>query len=184
MGFKNSNTVWTEVDAAGSSKMIPAGGYVARITDVEDVASKEYLRFTYDIAEGEHKGFFESDDRVYTHQFVRSYKETAKGFMKKFLDCVDESNDNFTLNGWNNDERDLVGKLVGIIVQREDYTNNDGDDRARMNVEDFAKVSDIRAGRFVLPDPKDNRKEHADSGQAIASTPDATGSVYDADIPF
>ena len=184
MGFKNSNTVWTEVDAAGSSKMIPAGGYVARITDVEDVASKEYLRFTYDIAEGEHKGFFESDDRVYTHQFVRSYKETAKGFMKKFLDCVDESNDNFTLNGWNNDERDLVGKLVGIIVQREDYTNNDGDDRARMNVEDFAKVSDIRAGRFVLPEPKDNRKEHADSGQASASTPDVTSSVYDADIPF
>jgi len=177
MGFKSNKTNWTEVKAVGTSKMIPAGGYVARITAVEDVESREYLRFTYDIAEGEHKGFFEADDRVYTHQFVRSYKPAAEGFMSQFLNCVDESNDNFNLDGWDNDEQDLVGKLVGVLIQREDYTNNDGEDRARMNVEGFAKAADIRNGRYKLPEPKDSRKKADGGGQAAES-------VYDADIPF
>lgn len=178
MSFKNKNTKWTEVSAAGSSSMLPAGGYVAVITGVEDVESKEYLRFTYDIAEGGHKGFFESDDRPYTHQFVRSYKEKAAGFMKKFLECVEASNANFKLDGWDNEPNDLVGKLVGIVVQREDYTNASGEDRARMNVEDFAKADDIRGGRFKLPEPKDSRGGASDGGGQGDS------SVYDADIPF
>ena len=177
MGFKNSNTKWTEVSAAGSSSMLPAGGYVARITAVEDVESREYLRFTFDIAEGGYKDFFATDDRDYTHQFVRSYKQKAAGFMKKFLECVEGSNDNFTLDGWDNDETDLIGLLVGIIVQREDYTNASGEDRARMNVEDFAKADDIRNGRFKLPEPKDNRENRGEA-------PAGSGSAYDADVPF
>ena len=178
MGFQNKNTKWTEVSAAGSSSMLPAGGYVARITDVEDVESKEYLRFTYDIAEGDCKGFFETDDRVYVHQFVRSYKEKASGFMKQFLDCVEGSNADFKLEGWDSDPNDLVGKLVGIVVQREDYTNNDGEDRARMNVEGFAKADDIRNGRYKLPEPKDSREGGG------AGKPAQGGTVYDADLPF
>lgn len=178
MGFKNSNTKWTEVSPAGSSSMLPAGGYVAKIVAVEDVESKEYLRFTYDIAEGEHKGFFETDDRPYTHQFVRSYKEKATGFMKQFLDCVEGSNSGFSLGSWDNDEQDLVGLLVGIIVQREDYTNNSGEDRARMNVEGFAKADDIRNGRYKLPEPKDSR---AGGGKPDEPT---SADVYGADLPF
>ena len=179
MGFKTKNVTWTEVSAAGTSSMIPAGGYVARITAVEDVESREYLRFTYDIAEGPQKGFFEADDRVYTHQFVRSYKEKATGFMKKFLECVEGSNPDFKLEGWGNDPNDLVGKLVGVVIQREDYTNGEGEDRARMNVEEFAKADDIRDGRYVMPEPKDSRTAKDD-----APAPSDGGSVYDADIPF
>ena len=178
MGFNTKNTNWTEVGAVGTSSMLPAGGYVARITDVEDVESKEYLRFTYDIAEGPHAGFFETDDRVYTHQFTRSYKEKAQGFMKQFLECIDGSNADFTLDGWKPDFNDLRGKLVGILVQREDYTNRSGEDRARMNVEGYAKADDIRHGRYKLPDPKDSR-EAAEA--PAAGGPDA---VYDADVPF
>lgn len=174
MSFKSSNMNWVEVEAAGTSRMLPAGGYVAVIKAVEDVESKEYLRFTYDIAEGEYKDFFKTDERVYTHQFVRSYKAKAAGFMKQFLECVEGSNAGFSLAGWGNDPDDLVCKLVGIIVQREDYTNRDGEDRARMNVEAFAKADDIRNGRYVLPEPTDNREAKSE----------ADTSVYDADIPF
>ena len=179
MGFNNLNVVWKEVKAAGSGSMLPAGGYVARIEKVEDVESGKYLLFTYDIAEGEHAGFFETDDRPYTHQFKRWYTEKSQGYMTRFLQCVEASNDDFSLDGWNPNFADLEGKLVGIVVQREDYTNQSGEDRARMNVEDFASAADIRNGRFKLPEPKDSRKK---DGEAAA--PADGGSVYDADIPF
>lgn len=185
MGFKSKNTNWTEVSAAGSSSMIPAGGYVAVITSVEDVESKEYLRFTYDIAEGEHKGFFETDDRPYTHQFVRSYKDTASGFMKQFLDCIEDSNDRFNLGTWDNDPNGLVGMLVGVLIQREDYTNKNDENRARMNVEGFTNADNIRTGRYVLPEPKDTRTHKDDDAQGHPASPEeARGSVYDADLPF
>lgn len=189
MGFKSKGTNWSEVSAAGASKMIPAGGYVAVITKVEDVESKEYLRCLFDIAEGEHKGFFATDDRPYTHQFVRSYKDTAMGFMKQFLDCIEDSNANFKQDGWDNNEQDLVGKYVGVIIQREDYTNNNGEDRARMNVVGFTNSENIRFGRYVLPEPEDNR-DGASTGstaQTDQPTPNPTGdsgTVYDADLPF
>ena len=184
MGFQNKNTQWTEVSSANSSTMLPAGGYVATITDVEDVESKEYLRFTYDIAEGEHKGFFEADDRVYVHQFVRSYKDSAAGFMKQFLECIEDSNAKFKLDGWDNNINDLKGKLIGIIVQREDYTNKSGEDRARMNVEGFAKADDIRNNRFKLPEPKDSRKSKTDSDNAGKSSDTPVQPYDDADVPF
>lgn len=177
MGFKNSGLNFDEIDAAGASKMLPAGGYVATITKVEDVESKEYLRFTYDIAEGPHQYFFADDDRDYTHQFTRSYKPKAAPFMKQFLQCIVDSGSGFELKGWDNDPQDLVGRTVGIIVQREDYTNRDGEDRARMNVEGFASADDIRHGRFVLPEPKDSREKKPEPQEV-------QGSVYDADIPF
>lgn len=182
MSFMSKNTNWTEVSAAGGSNMIPAGGYVAKITSVEDVESKEYLKFTYDIAEGEHAGFFANEKRPYTHQFIRSYKDTAANFMRQFLDCVEASNNGFTLAGWNNNPYDLINKFVGVVIQREDYTNESGEDRARMNVVSFAPVDDIRNNRYVLPDPEDNRKEKTAEQQQPMTT-DAV-SIYDADIPF
>lgn len=175
MAFNTKNINWTEISSATSSKMIPAGGYVAKITDVEDVESKEYLRFTYDIAEGECRGFFETDDRPYTHQFMRSYTEKATPFMKSFLECIEASNADFNLEGWDNDVSDLIGKLVGVLIQREDYTNRDGEDRARMNVEGYTTADNIRNGRFKLPEPKDNRVKKAEADG---------GSAYDAEIPF
>ncbi len=184
MGFKNKNMNWTEVTPAGTSKMLPPGGYVAVIGEVEDVESKEYLRFTYDIAEGEHKGFFADEKYPYKHQFTRSYKDKAAGFMRQFLDCVEASNADFALATWDNDPDGLVGKKVGILVQREDYTNRDGEDRARMNVEGFASAADIRAGRFKMPEPKDNREKQQGTDGQMPTHAEPTVSVYDADIPF
>lgn len=177
MGFKTSGLNWTEIDAAGTSRMIPAGGYIAMITGVEDVESREYLRFTYDIADGEYSGFFASDNRVYTHQFIRSYTAKAAPFMKQFLVAVEESNPGFSLATWDNDPAKLVGLLVGVVIQREDYTNNDGEDRARMNVVAWCSADDIRQKRFKLPEPVDKRERQQDTSGRIAS-------AYDADVPF
>lgn len=184
MALKDIN--WKEVNAAGTSNLIPAGGYVAVIQDAQDVESSEYVRCTYDIAEGEHAGFFADETRPYTHQFVRSYKQKAWPFFRKFLDMLEASNPNFNIDAWNGSASAFVGLKVGVIIQREDYTNNSGEDRARMNVEEFATVDDIRNNRFKLPEPKDNR-EKPQGTNGTPTTAQAQGnaaSVYDADLPF
>lgn len=174
--FNASNIDWDNVsEAGGGSKMLPAGGYVATITGAEEVESSSYFRFTYEIAEGPCKGFFADDDRDYTHQFVRSYKEKALGFLKSFLKCLEASNPGFKMAEWDGKPGALVGLNIGIIVQREDYTNNSGEDRSRMNVEQFASADDIRNGRYTLPEPKDNRKPKSEG---------TANDLYDADIPF
>ena len=48
----------SDVKEAGQGQQLPAGGYVCKITNVEDVPEKEYLYVEFDIAEGEHKGYF------------------------------------------------------------------------------------------------------------------------------
>ena len=47
---------WNNVEEAKDGRL-PAGGYICGITSVEDVANSEYLRFEYDIAEGEYKNY-------------------------------------------------------------------------------------------------------------------------------
>lgn len=183
MALKDVN--WTEVEAAGVSRMLPAGGYIAMITDAEDNERNEYARFTYDIAEGEYTGFFATDTRPYTHQFVRSYKKKAWPFFKQFLERLEESNAAFSVKTWDGEASSLIGLYVGIVVQREDYTNNSGEDRARMNVEYFTNLEDIQNNRFKLPVPKDNRdKQQGTNGAIPASEPGNGASIYDGDVPF
>ena len=49
---------WNLIEESTGGSKLPVGGYVIKILDVEDVPSREYLRITYDIAEGEHAGHY------------------------------------------------------------------------------------------------------------------------------
>lgn len=168
---------WVEVEESTPFEKLPAGGYVVRILDVEDVASREYLNIVYDIAEGPHAGFF-SDDfsraNPWKHRFVRSYKQTARGMFKAFLARLEETNPQFSVARWQvrGDEREFIGLLVGIVVQYEDYTNENGDDKERLNMVGVCNADDIRAGKYTLPERKDSRE-----------TVTSAAGVYD-DLPF
>lgn len=176
---------WTIIDpAADGGEKLPAGGYVAVITDVEDVPTKEYLNIVYDIAEGEHKGHYGDDfgkSHPYMHQFVRSYKESAESFFRAFLDALEVSNrGKFDMVKWQerSDEREFVGLEVGIVVQNELYTNTKGEDKERLQVVKVLPAQDIRNGQFKLPDVKD-RRDGAGSPGGTAAPSDG----YD-DVPF
>ena len=167
---------WTEVDAArlGGGKL-PAGGYVIYIQEVEDVESKEYLRITYDIAEGEHKGHYanETSGTKWRHQFVRSYKDSSEAFFSAFLQAIAASNPDFDLAAWQKtcNPYDLEGLILGSIWQDEYYTNDHGEDKERLAFHSAVPASVIREGRFEVPKPNDRR---------TAPDPYAPG----ADIPF
>ena len=167
---------WEEVEESKPTTMLEPGGYVCRIVAVEDVPSKEYLWIVYDVAEGPcagtYAGMGSGDD--WKHRFTRSYKDTARGMFKAFVNRVEESNPGFKWDG--SDERQFVGKLVGLVFQKEQYTNDKGDDKERTVVVGVESADDIRKGGYYMPEPKDRRMT-VDTSTAAKSGP------YD-DIPF
>lgn len=171
----------------GDFQRLPAGGYIAKITAVKDVDDKSYLRLTFDIAEGEKKGFYAKTDaeHEYTHQFIRSYKETALGMFKGFLKAVDNSNgtsfESQAEKGFA--EQQLVGKIVGILVGYEEYVSDRGDIRERMRV-NTRSVETIRSGNFTVPELKKLQTGSGGSGEAPVSPVAGFEGITDADIPF
>lgn len=173
---------WESVEESTPFEKLPAGGYVIKIVDVEDMADKEYLNVVYDIKEGEYSGFY-SDDfgrlNPWAHRFVRSYKDSAAGMFKQFLARLEDSNRDFSISSWQrkSDERDLIGLELGIVLQNEQYTNNQGEDKERLNVVGVYAAQDIRNGDYKLPEPKDKRTQVGAAAAAAAADP------YD-DVPF
>lgn len=177
--MKKKNWVFIEESKPGT--MLEPGGYVCRITAVEDVPSREYLWVVYDVLEGDKAGCYAalpaSDD--WKHRFTRSYKDTAEGMFKAFLNRLEESNrGRFDVAQWQetSDERALVGLEVGLVFQKELYTNNKGEDKERTVVVGVEAAQDIRNGDYRLPAPVDNRKKVGAQQHPAA--------VGDDDLPF
>lgn len=172
-----------------------AGGYVCIITGVEDVPEKEYLRVSYDIAEGEYKGFYSQRKKDMGWDCpvtIRSYKEKALGFFKGFVTSVEKSNNGFKWDG--KTESQFVKKGVGLVLRKEKYLNSKNEEKVRLVVDSIHSVDAIRNGDFKVPEMTDatNRGTGATANPFNAtptdSTPDDNGSFFDdvdsSDIPF
>lgn len=91
--MKNLNL--ENVQEAKDFTPVPPDGYICRITSVEDVPDKEYLRVEFDIAEGDFKGNYQTlyeNKGFWGGSFVRSYKEKALPFFKSFTTAIENSN--------------------------------------------------------------------------------------------
>lgn len=148
------NIDWNNVEEARSGAKLPAGGYICGITAVEDVPASEYLKFEFDIAEGEYKNTYRElyDSKgFWAGKFIKSYKTKAQGFFKKMLTAFEKSNAGFKFD---NDEKKLKRKLIGLVLGYEEYVGNDGIKRERVIVTDFLPVEDIRTGNYSIPELK------------------------------
>lgn len=152
--MKNIN--WKNVEAArpGEFNRLPAGGYICKITAVEDEPKKEYLKFEFDIAYGEHEGYFRQlyDSKgFWAGHFIKSYKIKAQGFFKQMLECIELSNKNFNADDFGSDERILNGKYIGLVLGYEEYVNNDNNVKQRITVTDFKTAKQIKDNDFEIP---------------------------------
>lgn len=141
----------TNVQEATDFPKLTQGGYICRITAVEDVPTKEYLKIEYDIVEGEFTGYWKKlyDSKAFWGgNFIKSYKETALPFFKAFTTAVEKSNPGYVFD---NDETKLKGKMIGLILGEETYTKNDGSDGKRIYVDKPRSVEQIRKGDFTIP---------------------------------
>ena len=80
--------------------------------------------------------------------FIRSYKETAAGMFKHFINCVEESNAGYN---WAWDEQSLVHKYVGVVLGEEEYQKKDGSVGTKLIVKDIKTVEQIKKGDFKVP---------------------------------
>lgn len=139
---------WSEVPEAAEDRLV-ANGYICKITAVEDIPEKEYLRLEYDIAEGPFAGYYQNlyqRANFWGGNVIRSYKESARSFFKSFLTAIQESNHGYQFQ---NDEKTLVGKWIGFVL-REEYRKNNGDIGTRLVVDQTRSIDKIKAGDFEV----------------------------------
>ena len=131
--MKNIN--WNDVDeqdsGTGGNSTLPNGAYVCTVTEVIDHddytnskgESSAYIEVVFDIAEGEHKGFYKdfADNRKFLHTVKLWYEKLPHQF-KHFYRTLEREN-NFE---WNmNDTSTFVGKKFGCLIRKECYVWND-----------------------------------------------------------
>lgn len=187
---------WNKVEAIdeGGGSRLPAGGYVARIRNVENVPGKQYLKIEYDIAEGDYRGYYADlfeRAKFWGGHFVRSYKQSAAGFFKGFLNAVEASNKvQIVQPNGDVDERQLIGKEVGVVLGEEEYIGNDGSIKTRLSVVKVMASDKIRAGEFTVPEKKKLESVAAPSGGVIDMTAPAAQEIpqdfaqLEAELPF
>lgn len=145
----------------GEFRRPTAGGYCIEILNVEDVPLNEqtgkgdYLRIDYDICHGELAGYYAKQYERFGGEwfanFIRSYKDTAAGMFKHFINCVEESNAGFK---WAWDENSLIHKFVGVVLGEEEYRKKDGTIGTKLVVKDIKTINQILKGEFKIPATK------------------------------
>ena len=156
----------------GEPRILPAGGYICKILNAEETESrngKPMLKVSFDIDEGEFKGYFRdlfkgwkenSDDPATVKwpftgtkwvMFYNSEGKTNRDF-KSFCTALEDSgtkvwiNDTFDVNG-------LRGATLGLIFRREEHEYNNARSWRTVPV-GFRSVKTIEEGNFNVPEDK------------------------------
>ena len=147
--------------STGEFEKPTAGGYCIEIRRVEDfpldpnTGKGDYLRIEYDICEGEFEGYYTKQNERFGGKwfasFIRSYKDSAAGMFKHFVNCVEESNAGYK---WSWQEQSLVGKRLGVVLGEEEYVKNDGGVGTKLVVKDIKTLAQIAIGDFKIPSIK------------------------------
>ena len=177
-------------------EVLPAGGYIARIVEVDDRTwsghSEPAHLIHMDIAEGEHKGIYKKNnassdrDRWLTYWFAEPMKSSPEWLLSKvggIQTSLMESNENVNLS----DPHSWKGKYVGVVVGDEEAESSCGTVYTRPYVNYICSTIRIRKGEnqpggYKIPKLK---KLGNVTPRPLASTemPDSFSAAED-DIPF
>ena len=137
-------------------QQLPAGGYICAIKKVVDHPNEEYLEVQYDVAKGEHKGYFTKFEKEmgWARNTFRVYYREGKSqsFFKSFITSIEESNKNFKFDGV--DEESLEKKYIGLVIGIREYQGNDGRIKTSEEVRLYRSVKAIEDGDFTMPELK------------------------------
>lgn len=141
-------------DVKDQAERPEAGGYIAKITAVEDNLEKKCLFISWDFIDGPFKNANAETAAAlgfWPMKIARSYKPKALGFFKAFKTAVEDSNRGFVFT---NDPQSLVGKFIGVVMGEEAYRNKKGEVRTRTYVYQTRSAHAIQSGDFSIPEFK------------------------------
>lgn len=174
---------YNSAKASEEFERLAPGGYVLKITAVKDDTEKQYLAILYDIAEGSEAGRYKDEEpkNDYRHTLIRSYKDTALGMLKAFIQAVDETNGTKLGEQIETglDEQKLVGLIFGAVLGYEEYETNAGEVKQRLYIKSCKSADEIRKGNFTTPALK-----LLTGKKASNPTPSGFVPISDADMPF
>lgn len=176
---------WDNVQEARDFARPVPGGYVARITNVEDKEEKEYLRIEWDFVDKPYEGSnLSAFDRLgfWPLSFVRSYKEKSLSFFKAFKTQLEASNPGYHFR--EDDLSSIRGKLIGVVLGEEEYMSNVGTKKTRLTVRQTRSVDAIRRGDFTVPPLKPLKSAPASEPASFPSFGGFSPMEDDGDLPF
>ena len=187
---------YKEATATSFSKAerLPAGGYVLKVLDVKEESYDwgDVIILRFDIAEGEHKGFFDKQYKAMQDEYkkwkgtyrinvpvqkgtseddVNKYKRFL-GFFKSQIEAFNKSNANTNIDcskEWNTSV--LKNKLVGAVFGNKEWEMN-GRSGWFTNCDHLIPVEDIRNDNFTIPKDKPLDNKSKSSSEPAESTID------------
>lgn len=182
-GFKAERTVARET--------LPAGGYVAKIMDAQVLTYDwgEVLKIDFDIAEGEHSGFFAADYRANTANDKKwrgsyrinipnennQYFDSQRKSFNNLIACLEETNAGFHFD-W--DEAKLKGKGIGVLFRNKEWEYN-GNTGWTTECCAVTTAAEIRENKFKMPKDKPLKKATTTTTATFTDIEDD-----DSDLPF
>lgn len=155
---------YADAQVYSDQERLPVGGYVLKILDVKYQENDwgDVIILSFDIEEGEHKGFFAANYRAQTQEDKKwkgtyrlqvpkddgSEQDNWKQRRFKTVICnFEDSNQGYR---WNWDEQTLKGKLIGALFNNKEYSFN-GREGFFTNCHSLVTVEKIRSGKFEIP---------------------------------
>ena len=200
--FKDYETTQTIT----GSRQLPVGAYVCTILKAEEKVYNSpkgewhKLEISFDIAEGENKGFYAVDYRAQTGE-DKKWKGVIrlnvpnddgsemdawnKRSFKTNMQAIEESNNGYH---WDWNEAQLKNKTVGIVFRSEEWEYN-GRSGWRTAAFKFIPAADVKSGNFKIPDPKPLKgkapaPQPAVNASALPDMSDFEDIISDSPLPF
>jgi hypothetical protein len=167
---------WNEVQEFTDRPKLPLGAYVCKVKKavVQNNSYGDQLCILFDIAEGEHKGFYDEEFKLNT-QKDKKYKgvlrvwipkddgsekdELTKRAFKGVVTSFEKSNPGYQ---WNWDENSLADKMIGVLFRDEEWEYNG---KRGWAVRPFRarSVDTVRNGEYTIPEEKPLKNKEGSS---------------------
>ena len=160
----------------GEREKLPAGGYVAKIMNAEEISYSwgSVLLISFDVIEGEYKDFFRRDyqenaneDRKWRGTYRLTIPkddgsekdEWTKRTFGNAIWAIEDSNRGYT---WDWNEAGLKNKTVGVLFRNREWEMS-GNTGWTTECCKLTSADDIRNGKFKMPKDKPLENKPADS---------------------
>lgn len=195
-GYEQAQTI-------SEQERLPVGGYVLKIlgVDYQENDWGDVIVLSFDIEEGEHKGFYAANYKAQTGEDKKwkgTYRlrvpkddgsEQDEWKMRQFKTAISNFEESNSSYHWDWDEKKLKGKIIGALFNNKEYEFN-GRHGFFTNCHSLVTVEKIRSGNFKIPDDTLlNKSGGSNNGCSSGSTPSDDGFInipdgVDEELPF